>query len=94
MRIQGGRGHLHQVVLEELLQLSLGGRVREVPNVESPTLGGAGDNGLVLGGVDGLVAASADAGALGSAGGLGEGSVGHLGGGAIDFRSGHVGWTV
>lgn len=41
---------LHQVVLEKLLQLPLGGRVSEVPNVKSPALGGAGDDGLVLSG--------------------------------------------
>ena len=94
MRIQGRRGHLHQVVLEELLQLSLGGRVREVPNVESPTLGGAGDDGLVLGGVDGLVAAGADAGAFGGASGLVEGGVGHLGGDAIDRSRHFVYWCI
>jgi hypothetical protein len=27
---------LHEVVLEEVLQLSLSGRVREIPNVKSP----------------------------------------------------------
>ena len=76
MRSEG----LHKVVLEEILQLSLGGRIGEVSNIQSPTLRGAGDDGLVLGGVDGLVAASTDAGALSSARGLGEGGVGHLGG--------------
>ena len=54
------QGNSHKVVLEEILQLSLSGRIGEVSNVESSTLGGAGDDGLVLRGVDGLVAAGSD----------------------------------
>lgn len=73
--------NVHKVVLEELLQLSLGGRIGEVSDVQSPSLCGTGDDGLILRSVDGAVSASADAGALGSAGGLGEGGVGHLGSG-------------
>jgi hypothetical protein len=69
------RAHLHKVVLEEVLQLPLGGRVREVSNVESPTLGGAGQDSLVLGcrglGASGLV-------------GVVEGRSGHLGGNTVD----------
>ena len=57
--------HVHKVVLEEVLQLSLGGRVGEVSDIQSPTLSGAGDNGLVLGRVDRLVAAGANGGGLG-----------------------------
>ena len=73
--------NIHKVFLEELLQLSLRGRVGEVSDVESPSLGGTGDDSLILRCIDGLVAASSDASALGGAGGLGEGSVGHLGSG-------------
>jgi len=54
------QSNAHKVVLEEVLQLSLSGRIGEVSNVESSTLGGAGDDGLVLRGVDGLVAAGSD----------------------------------
>lgn len=79
-----GREDSHKVVLEEILQLSLSGRVGEVSNVESSTLGGAGNDGVVLRGVDGLVATSTDRCALGSRGGLVEGSVCHLGGGSFD----------
>ena len=70
---------LHKVVLEEILQLSLGGRIGEVSDVQSPSLSGARDDSLILGCVDGLVTASSNAGALGSSRGLGEGGVGHLG---------------
>lgn len=73
-------GHLHKVVLEEILQLPLGGRVREVSNVKSPSLGGAGQDSLVLGGC-GL--------GSGGLGGVFEGGGGHLGGDTVD-RSGHV----
>ena len=79
--------NLHKVVLEEVLQLSLGGRVGEVSNVQSPTLSGAGDNGLVLRRVDRLVTAGANGGALGGGSRLVESSVCHLGGGSFD---GHV----
>lgn len=78
------RVNLHQVVLEELLQLSLGGRVREVSNVQSPALGSTGNDCLVLGGVDGLVTTGTDAGALGRGRRLADGGVGHLGGGSFD----------
>lgn len=71
--------HLHKVVLEEVLQLPLGGRVCEVSNVESPTLGGAGQDSLVLGG-SGLGG--------GVLGGVVEGRGGHLGGEVVD-RSRH-----
>lgn len=79
--------NLHKVVLEEVLQLSLGGRVGEVSNVQSPTLSGAGDDGLVLRRVDRLVAAGANRGAFSGGAGLVEGGVCHLGGGSFD---GHV----
>lgn len=84
----GAQVDLHQVVFEELLQLPLGGRIREVPNIESPTLSRTGNDSLVLSCIDGLVASSANVGAFGCAGGLVEGGVCHLGGNAID-RSGH-----
>ena len=77
---------VHKVLLEEFLQLSLRGRVGEVSDVESPPLGGTGDDSLILGCVDGLVA-----GALGSAGGLGEGGVGHLGSGRFNGHDVEVG---
>ena len=79
--------YVHKVLLEEFLQLSLGGRVREVSDVQSPALGGTGDDGLVLRGVDGLVAAGPNAGAFGGAGRLVEGGVCHLGGGSFDRHS-------
>jgi len=44
-----GGANLHQVALEEFLQLPLGCRVREISNVKSPALGGAGDDSLILG---------------------------------------------
>jgi hypothetical protein len=71
--------HLHKVVLEEFLQLPLGGRVSEVPNVESPSLSGAGQDRLVLGGSR-----------LGAGGfsGVVEGGSGHLGGHTVGC-SGH-----
>ena len=71
--------YIHQVVLEEVLQLPLGGRISEVPNVESPTLSGAGKDSLVLG-CGGL-----GAGVLCS---IVEGGSGHLGGDTVDL-SGH-----
>ena len=80
--------HLHKIVLEELLQLSLSGRVREVSNVQSATLSSAGDDSLVLGGVDGLVTAGTNGSAFGSVGGLGEGGVGHLASGSVDGHGG------
>ena len=79
---------LHKIVLEELLQLSLSGRVREVSNVQSATLSSAGDDSLVLGGVDGLVTAGTNSGAFGRVGGLGEGGVGHLASGSVDGHGG------
>lgn len=82
--------HIHKVVLEEVLQLSLGGRVGEVSNVQSPTLSGAGDHGLVLGRVDRLVSAGADGGALSGGSGLLEGGVCHLGGGSFDGHDEYV----
>ena len=85
------RANSHKVLLEEFLQLSLSGRVREVSDVESPPLSGASDDSLILGCVDGLVAASADASALGSAGGLGEGGVGHLGSSRVNGHGVEVG---
>jgi hypothetical protein len=81
---------LHQVVLEELLQLPLGGRVREVSNVKSPALSGARTHSLVLG-CGGLLSASALRGGGGGGGGssvVGEGGGGHLGGDTVD-RCGH-----
>ena len=56
--------HVHKVVLKEVLQLSLGGRVREISNVQYPALSGAGDSGLVLG-LDRSVAAGDNGGGLG-----------------------------
>lgn len=79
--------NIHKVFLEELLQLSLGGRVSEVSNVKSPALSGAGDDGLVLRGIDGLVAAGTDAGAFSGASWLVEGGVCHLGSGSFDRHS-------
>lgn len=84
--------NIHKVVLKELLQLSLGGRVSEVSNVKSPALSGAGDDGLVLRGVDRLVAASTDAGAFSGAGRLMEGGVRRLGGGSVGRHS--LGWLM
>ena len=55
---------LHKVTLEELPQFPLRGRVREIPDVESTTLRSAGQNGLVLGGVDGLVTTSSGVGTI------------------------------
>jgi hypothetical protein len=78
MRLPGdGEKNLHQIVLEELLQLPLGGRISEVPNIKSPTLSCTGDDGLVFGRRLGI-----------SWVGIGESSVCHLGGDTID-RSGH-----
>jgi hypothetical protein len=79
-----GRGlHVHQVVLEEVLQLPLVGRIREVSNVKSPALGGARTHSLVLGG-RGL----RGAGALRGGSRVVEGGGGHLGGDTVDW-SGH-----
>ena len=75
-----GRAYVHKVVLEEIFQLSLSGRVGEVSDVQSPSLSGTGDDGLVLRRVDWFTASS-DAGSFCSAGRLVEGGVGHLGGG-------------
>lgn len=72
--------HIHQVVLEEILQLPLGGRVREVPDVKSPTLSSAGKDSLILGCV-GLSASSLSV--------VIEGGVGQLGGNVVDW-SGHI----
>ena len=77
-------GNLHKVVLEEVLQLSLSGRVCEVSDIQSPALGRAGDDSLVLRGVDWLVTASTNTGALGGVGGLVQGSGCHLGSGSVD----------
>ncbi len=54
--------NLHKVALEEFLQFPLRGRVREIPDVESTTLRSAGQNCLVLRGVDGLVTTSGSVG--------------------------------
>jgi hypothetical protein len=56
--------HVHRVVLKEVLQLLLGGRVREVSDEQSPALNGTGDSGLALG-FDRPVAAGANGGDLG-----------------------------
>lgn len=72
--------HSHQVVLEEVLQLPLVGRICEVSNVKSPTLGGARTHSLVLG-CGGLLGA----GALGGGSGVVEGGGGHLGGDTVDW---------
>ena len=79
--------YIHEVLLEELLQLSLSGRVREVSDVQSPSLSRAGDDSLVLRSVDWLVAASSNTSALGGVGGLVEVGVCHLAGDSVD---GHV----
>jgi hypothetical protein len=76
--------HLHKVVLEEVLQLPLGGRISEVSNVKSPTLGGAGTDSLVVG-CGGLLGA----GVLRGRSGVVKGGVGHLGGDLFDW-GGHV----
>ena len=75
------RRHSHEVVLEEVLQLPLGGRVREVSNVKSPSLGGAGTHSLVLG-CGGLLGAGALSGGRSV---VVEGGVGHLGGDLFDW---------
>lgn len=77
----GRRRHSHKVVLEEVLQLPLGGRVREVSNVKSPSLGGAGTDSLVLG-CGGLLGAGALSGGRSV---VVEGGVGHLGGDLFDW---------
>ena len=79
--------YLHLVVLEEFFQLSLGGRISEVSDVQSPPFGSAGENSLILRRINGLISTSTDGGALGSAGGFGKGSGGHLGSNTFD---GHV----
>jgi hypothetical protein len=79
------RVHLHQVVLEEVLQLPLGGRVREVSNVESPALSGARTHGLIVGG-RGLLSTGILR--VGRSVVVGEGGGGHLGGDTVD-RCGH-----
>lgn len=84
MKKERSEGDVHKVILEEVLQLSLGGRVSEVSNVKSSTLSSAGDDCFVLSSVDGFVASSSDAGAFGCGCGLVEGSVCHLGGGSFD----------
>ena len=47
--------NLHQVSLEEGLQLPFGSRVREVTDVESATLCGAGQNCLIVSSIGRLV---------------------------------------
>lgn len=81
--------HIHQVVLEEVLQLPLGGRICEVSNVKSPALGGARTHSLVLG-CGGLLGAGAlrRGGSGCGSGVVGEGGGGHLGGDTVD-RCGH-----
>lgn len=49
------RDNLHQVSLEERLQLPLGRRVREVSDVQSAALCSAGQNGLVVRSIGGLL---------------------------------------
>lgn len=78
------KNDLHKVVLEEVLQLSLSGRISEVSNVKSSALSSACDDSLVLRCVDGLVGAGSNASTFGGSGGLVEGSVCHLGGGSFD----------
>lgn len=85
---------LHKVVLEEVLQLSLGGRVGEVSNVESSTFSSAGDDGLILRCIDGLVGTGSNAGAFSGSGGLIEGSGCHLGGGSFDGHDEVVVWEL
>ena len=72
--------NLHQVILEEVLELPLGGRICEVSNVESPSLSGAGKDSLVLG-CGGLSTSVVGI-------GLVEGGSGQLGGNTI-VRCGH-----
>lgn len=86
--------NIHKVVLEEVLQLSLSGRVSEVSNVKSPALGGAGNDGLILAGVDGLVAAGANGGAFSGGRWLVEGGGCHLGGGSFDRHGCWLGWLM
>ena len=47
---------LHEEALEEVLEIPLSGRVREVSNVQTTTFSCTGDNGLVLRGVGGFAA--------------------------------------
>lgn len=87
-----GRHGLHEELLEESLQLSLCGRVREVPNVQTPTyqavrlLGCAAARQLLtLGGT------RDDFGALSSVGGLSRGSGAFVGGRGGFDSGGHFG---
>ena len=85
-------GHLHQVVLEEILQPSLRGRISEVSNVKSSTFSSAGDNSLILRGVDRL--ASSEGVGTFSVCWLVKGSVCHLGGGSFDGHDDVVVWKL
>lgn len=88
-KIESRGDNVHEVVLEKVLQLPLGGRIGEVSNVKSPTLCSTLDDSFILRSVDGLVTSSADGGTLGGGGWLREGSGCHLGGGTVDGSGGH-----
>lgn len=86
----GRMEYVHQVVLEEILQFPLSGRIGEVSDIKSSTLRSTLDDGLVLRGIDWLVATGANRGAFSGASRFGEGSGCHLGGSTVDGSSGHV----
>lgn len=90
MWVWGGGLHVHQIVLEEVLQLPLVGRVREVSNVKSPALGGACTDSLILGGGGLLGAGALRSWGGGSGSSVVEGGGGHLGGDTVDW-GGHGG---
>ena len=46
--------NLHKESRKEILQLPIGGRVREVSDVQSTSLGSAGQNGIVVGRLGGV----------------------------------------
>lgn len=67
--------HLHIVGLEEILELPLGGRICEIPNVQPTSLVGAGCGGLVR---------------SSTVGGVGDGGGGHGFGDFVNGGSRHV----
>ncbi len=80
---------LHKVVLEELLQLPLRGRIREVPDIKPPTLSRTLNDSLVLRSVAKFVSSSTNGGAFSFGSVFVEGGVCHLGGGTVDGSCGH-----
>lgn len=77
---RGGGKRIHKIILEEVLQLSLSGRVREVPNVEPPAFSSRRSDSLILGGARGVVASRRTLGGRG----IGQASGGHLGSGSFN----------